>query len=194
MSRLGWLNLLLVVVLLALVGAHAAIPSDPTRRNLQFFPNMVDSLAHEAQAPVPALDPDREFDLRPPEGAVARGYLPLRYEATPEDAVRAGRDLALPDSNDEAGSAERGAFVYATFCTTCHGPGGEGDGPVTRKGVPPPPSLLLPHARDLPDGQVYHIITFGQGNMAGYGPQVGRADRWEAVRYIRGLQEAGSQP
>ena len=194
MTRLGWLNLWLVLVLLVLVAAHAAIPADPTRRNLQFFPNMVESLAHEAQAMPPALDPDRRIDLRPPVGAVARGYIPLRYEATPEDAARAGRELTLPVTAVDSGSAERGAFVYATFCSPCHGPGGEGDGPVTRKGVPPPPSLLLPHARDLPDGQMFHIITFGQGNMAAYGPQVGRPDRWEAVRHIRGLQEAGSRP
>ena len=119
----------------------------------------------------------------------------MRYEATPEDAVRAGVELTLPVGNDEeTGGTERGAFVYATFCGTCHGPGGEGDGPVTRKGVPPPPSLLLAHARDLPDGQLFHIITFGQGNMAAYGSQVGRADRWEAVRHIRLLQETGAQP
>ncbi|MBD3869383.1 MAG: cytochrome c [Acidobacteria bacterium] len=194
MSRLGWLNLLLALLLLGLVAAHGAIPSDPTRRNLQYFPNMVNSLAHEAQAAPPVLDPDRNIDLRPPEGAVARGHLPLGYEATPEEATRAGLELSLPDMEDDADSDERGAFVYTTFCATCHGPGGEGDGPVTRKGVPPPPSLLLEHSRDLPDGQMFHIITFGQGNMAAYGPQVGRADRWEAVRHIRRLQEAGSTP
>ncbi len=186
------LNLVLFVVLAVLVAAHWAMPSDPTQRNFHFFPNMVDSLAHEAQAPAPVLASGFQLDLQPPAGSVARGYLPLLYEATPEDALRAGAELQSPNAADDAAAVERGRFVFATFCATCHGPAGEGDGPVTRRGVPPPPSLLLPHALELADGQLYHISTFGQGNMAGYASQVGRDDRWHAVSFIRTLQAAAT--
>ncbi len=211
MSPATRVNVALALLLGLIVAAHWAVPSAPTQRNFHFFPDMVDSLAHEAQAPAPLLATGLAVDLRPPEGSVARGYLPLLYEATPEGAARAGIELRGPYSAGgamaegdtatnntvaadaaaaEAAAVERGGFVFATFCTTCHGAGGEGDGPVTQRGVPPPPSLLLPHALELADGQMYHITTFGQGNMAGYASQVERADRWNVISYIRTLQAA----
>ncbi len=188
MSPSARVNVALALLLGLIVAAHWAVPPSPTQRNFHFFPDMVNSPAHEAQAPAP-LFAGGTVDLRPPEGSVARGYLPLLYEATPEDAARAGAELRSPHGDAAvAGAVERGGFVFATFCVTCHGAGGEGDGPVTLRGVPPPPSLLLPHAMELADGQMYHITTFGQGNMAGYASQVGRADRWNVISYIRTLQ------
>lgn len=181
------INLVLAVVLAVLIGLSWAIPSDPTRRSIRYFPDMADSLALESQA-APATDVT--VDLRPPEGSIARGYLPFNYEATPEDAVRAGLELINPLPAGDLTVAERGAVLFSTFCTPCHGPGGNGDGPVTARGVPPPPSLHLPHALDLPDGQIYHIITFGQKNMASYASQIDRLDRWRLVRTIREMQAA----
>ncbi len=195
MSTATRVNVVLAVLLGLIIAAHWVLPSAPTQRNFHFFPDMVDSLAHEAQAPAPRLASGMAVDLRPPEGSVARGYLPLTYEATPEDAARAGAELQSPHPADDAGAVERGGFVYATFCATCHGAGGEGDGPMTQRGVPPPPSLLLPHAVELADGQMYHLITLGQGNMAGYAAQVERMDRWNVISYIRTLQTSvGAQP
>jgi mono/diheme cytochrome c family protein len=193
MNRLGWLNLLLAILLLVLAAVHLAIPSDPEKRNFQYFPNLVNSVAHEAQAPVPVFEDGRKIDLRPPVGSVARGYMPQRYEATPEDAIRAGLDLKNPVLADDVAALERGAFVFTTFCATCHGPGMQGDGTVTKKGVPPPPSLFLQHALDLKDGQIWHIITYGQANMAGYASQVDRDDRWKVVSWIRQEQAAEVQ-
>ena len=87
----------------------------------------------------------------------------------------------------------RGGEVFNTFCSVCHGAGGHGDGNVVKRGVPPPPSLLLEHATQMADGQMYHVVTLGQGNMASYASQVVREDRWLAIRHIRKLQEAASQ-
>lgn len=180
-------NLCFAAVLAVLIGLHWAVPSDPTLRSIRYFPDMADSIALESQAPPVA---DMSIDLRPPEGSIARGFLPLNYEATPEDAVRAGLELVNPMAADDQTVGERGAALFATFCTPCHGPNGNGDGPVTLKGVPPPPSLHLAHALDLPDGQIFHIITHGQKNMASYAAQVERLDRWRLVGTIRSLQQA----
>jgi len=58
---------------------------------------------------------------------------------------------------------------------------------VTRK-FPRPPSLTAEHARGLPDGRLFHIISFGQGVMPAYGQQVAQRDRWMIERYVRQLQ------
>jgi len=128
---------------------------------------------------------------------VAIGFTPLDYPATPEGARRAGVELSNPFTAEDAEALARGAEVFATFCAVCHGVGGAGDGPVTRRGVPPPPSLLAENAMALPDGHIYHIISLGQGNMAGYASQVSRDDRWRAIKHVRRLQaeaQAAGEP
>ena len=46
----------------------------------------------------------------------------------------------------------------------------------------------------MPDGQMFHVLTFGQGNMAAYAAQVERDDRWRVIAYIRQLQGQAAAP
>ncbi len=87
----------------------------------------------------------------------------------------------------------RGAAVFANYCALCHGGTGLGDGPVTKSGFPAPPSLLGDSARRMPDGRIFHIITFGQGNMPGHAAQIPREDRWKAALHVRELQKAAAK-
>jgi mono/diheme cytochrome c family protein len=182
------LNVALLVALLGLLGLHALLRRDPTRPNVEVLPEMVRSPAYRSYSPSPAF-PDGKTLQVPPEGTVPRSYLPLHYKATPEDALRAGRELKNPFSGKDARAARRGAFVYANYCQVCHGREGKGDGPVTRRGVPPPPPLLAEKARKMADGQAFHVLTYGQGNMASYAGQLSRSDRWRAILHVRVLQK-----
>lgn len=190
------LNLLLVLVLAALIGVHWLVLPDPSRRNVEFLPDMVISVPRDAQTPGPVLADGTRVDFRPPPGSIVRGLEPFPYAATPEGARLAGEELLMPTwSEQELNDVdERGAFVFNTFCAICHGAAGHGDGPATKKGVPPPPSFLADKALNMRDGQMYHVITLGQGNMASYASQVERADRWKAIRYIRKLQQPPPEP
>jgi mono/diheme cytochrome c family protein len=186
MSRL-LLNLALALLLLLLGGAHVALRDDPGQPGLELFPEMAHSPRANAFSSS-AVFADGMTLRSPPPGTVARGHAPLGFAAGPEEAERAGRELLPPGDLVDPGRESRGAEVYTTFCQPCHGAGGAGDGPVTRRGVPPPPSLLAEHALAMPDGRVYHVVTSGQGNMPGYAPQISREDRWNAVSYLRWLQ------
>jgi mono/diheme cytochrome c family protein len=51
--------------------------------------------------------------------------------------------------------------------------------------------LVSPVVRDMPDGRLFHIATFGgPTKMKGYGDLLSREDRWQVVLYIRELQKA----
>lgn len=45
--------------------------------------------------------------------------------------------LLLPSAAAAAGDAAAGKETYQTFCVTCHGPGGKGDGPAAPKDPAP---------------------------------------------------------
>ncbi|MDP7034028.1 MAG: cytochrome c [Planctomycetota bacterium] len=188
-------NLSLIVALGFLVLFNGLARFDPHRRNYQFMPEMVYSKAAESFTPNPVLP--RGMTQQPPvPGTIPRGMKPLHYEKTPEDALRAGRELKNPllsDGSDLSESQIRGREVFNIFCAPCHGSGALGDGSVTRRGYPAPPSLLSDTSRQMADGQFFHILTYGQGNMGSYAPQISRTDRWKVILHIRALQEQAQE-
>jgi mono/diheme cytochrome c family protein len=42
----------------------------------------------------------------------------------------------------------------------------------------------------MPDGQLFHTITYGVRNMPSYGKQIPEEDRWAIVAYLRALQRS----
>lgn len=183
-------NALLLLALVGLLSLNWVLRSDPAKRNFDFLPNMVQSVPYDSFAANPNFA-DGKTLREPVPGTIIRGQLPLHYAATPADAVRAGRELINPVARNKA-ALSRGAVVYANYCETCHGPAGKGDGRVAQRGFPAPPSMLAPKAMQMADGQMFHVLTYGQGNMPSYAAQIERADRWAVVAYVRTLQQAGT--
>ena len=184
-------TLMMVLLLIWGLGSwwlSSAFRTDPNERSPDFLMNMAHSPAYEAQGPNGNFQDGR--NLRTPvAGTIPRGFLPFPYEATEADAKQAGEDLTNPFPADPV-HLERGRRAYEIYCTVCHGTGGAGDGVVTKRGVPPPPSLLLENARKMKDGEMYHIITLGRINMPPHGAQITRDDRWKAILHVRKMQEA----
>lgn len=183
----GGVNLALAIGFAAIVSAYVSIDADPTVPNWEFLPNMVRSVPADSFAPAPLLAGGQTLQP-PPPGTIPRGLPTLHYAATPEDALRAGVELANPFTVDDAEALTRGGAVFSNFCAVCHGGGGLGDGPVTLRGVAPPPSFMAENALKLRDGQMFHILTYGQKNMPSYAGQVSREDRWKAILHVRLLQ------
>lgn len=186
-----------VVILIVLAAAIIWIDGlflgqQPDKRNYVVFPNMYESAAYETQSPNPNF-PDGKTEQPPVPGTIPWNEMPLHYTATDSGAVRAGKELHMPFDSLTAQDLERGRTVFGNFCTPCHGTGGEGDGPVAQHGYPPPPSLLQANAVNLPDGRIFHILTYGQKNMPGYARQISRTDRWKTVAFVRQLQRQSPQ-
>ena len=83
---------------------------------------------------------------------------------------------------------DRGEERYKVFCSVCHGPLGNGDGMIVRRGFPKPPTYNDDRLRNAPVGHFFDVITNGQGRMNSYASQIPVADRWAIVAYIRALQ------
>ena len=185
-------NALLLFVLLVAVGGILASRRDTAMTNYEFLPDMAHSPRYNAFSPNPNLPAG--MPLQPPiSGTIPRGFLPLHYQATLEDSLRAGEELKNPFSYDDGRALDRGMFVYVNFCQTCHGPLGLGDGTVTQRGFPAPLSLIAPDAVGIKDGQIFHIVTYGQKNMVSYAAQISREDRWKVILYMRSLQKQAAE-
>lgn len=190
-----FVNTVLLIFFLALIALNWAVRGDRDRPHFEFLPEMVRSVAAESFAPNTVFADGKTLQA-PPAGTIRRGLLPLHYQATEKDAKRAGEELINPYTLDDKSALDRGAFVYANFCQACHGATGAGDGPVVRRGYPPPPAN--PPLRK--DGEAFHIVTYGRANMPSHAAQLSREDRWKVILYIRWMNQqataksGGGQP
>jgi cytochrome c5 len=82
----------------------------------------------------------------------------------------------------------RGRERYEIFCAMCHGPVGQGDGMIVRRGYRQPPSYHEDRLRRAPVGYFFRVMTEGFGAMPPYKSQVPVQDRWAITAYIRALQ------
>lgn len=170
---------------------------------------------YEALEPGPAF-PDGRSARTPPSGSLAaltggfaessggrRGVAPAPSMKSgplypligdPEDgggAVTAAPDLPVPVTRTTYG---RGRERFEIYCAPCHGPVGDGDGMVARRGYPAPPSYHTDRLRWAPDQYLYDVITQGYGAMYSYADRLGPDDRWAVVAYIRALQLSQHAP
>jgi len=187
-SPVTFRQLRIAILLVMVLAAGWAYHHGPDSRGYEFIPDMAHSLAYDAYSTNPIFRDGKTLQA-PVPGTIAVGAaLPFRYAATPQDAERAGRELHNPFPASHA-VLVRGQQVYTTFCAVCHGVRGAGDGPViqTRK-FPNPPSYTDRRLLDMPDGQMFHVITRGTELMPSYAGQISAEDRWKAIHYIRLLQ------
>lgn len=133
-----------------------------------------DELLNPFQTAIEATTSSEIAETSPPPAAGATA----KIQETP--AAVAKRELAA--------SAARGADIFRVHCAACHGASGKGDGLVAQRGFPPPPPLPTGKSLQMKDGQLFHILTWGQGSMGPMASQVTREQRWDAVNFVRTLQ------
>ncbi|OLE83289.1 MAG: hypothetical protein AUF76_06850 [Acidobacteria bacterium 13_1_20CM_2_65_9] len=177
--------------LVILCAAASACGPARDKRGLEYTHDMTYSLAYDSFAPNPVTRDGLTLQ-RPVRGTIPRGYLPLHYSATIEDAERAGRDLQNPVPRT-ARSAAEGQALFESHCAVCHGNQGAGDGPLVPK-IPNPPAYTSARVQRMPVGRIFHVMTFGSGRMASYASQLAAHDRWLIAAHVQRLQNRAEQP
>jgi mono/diheme cytochrome c family protein len=93
----------------------------------------------------------------------------------------------IPESvNDKL--LDRGQQRYTIYCQPCHDARGDGKGILYQRGNVPTASFHQEKILKYPDGQIFDIMTNGQGLMPSYRWPIPAADRWAIIAYIRELQ------
>ena len=145
-----------------------------------FFTNGLSS-----QMPVPGTIA-RSVALQTAAGAV------FPYEDAPVNTGRLSGTTNFVENNPLAVNAEllrRGQQRFTINCTPCHGQLADGNGITKKLGVMPTVANL--HDKrivELPDGEIFYVITHGRNTMGAYGPNITVGDRWAIVAYLRALQ------
>jgi hypothetical protein len=126
-----------------------------------------------------------EFGMRTPvEGTVAKGFMPYPFMGVDTPKVYLSNPL-LPTKE----VLKLGQRKFLTFCSPCHGNLAEGNSRLQGQ-FPNGPTFHSNAVINMPDGQIYHIITNGRNVMPSYASQITRKERWAIINYIRVLQRA----
>ena len=119
--------------------------------------------------------------------------LPYAFAQTVDDYERAGLELTSPLLTNQA-NIEAGQKVYVAMCTQCHGTEGKGDGALSRNGHIAGIPSYADKLKELPEGKMYHTLTWGKGLMGSHASQLSQRQRWEVIEYIKVLQQGGEMP
>ncbi len=98
--------------------------------------------------------------------------------------------LANPVPADEV-SLQRGALLFDTNCSVCHGEAGQGDGPMLDfwlEGARRPANLSEARFDQYPDAGLYRVITQGIGAMPPLRENVTERQVWDIINHVRTLQ------
>lgn len=179
----------LLVLSLALGGCVRGCTS--SRPPIHLNPNMDDQPKATALAASDFFY-DGKAMRQPIAGTVAREDVvePGVFE-TGRDGGDGGFATAVPAAAGEAFAqplALRGAERYGIYCAPCHGAGGDGQGMLFTRSQVTSADLRIARLREMPDGQLFDVISNGFGLMPPYRAQIAPADRWAIVAFVRQLQ------
>jgi hypothetical protein len=123
----------------------------------------------------------------PVPGTVARGQL---HDDVPFYSGRnvAGEFLAASPVSQSDALLDRGLERFTIYCQPCHDRKGTGKGILFERGGVPTPSFHQERIRELPDGEIFDVITNGKGLMKPYRYPVPAEDRWAIIAHLRRLQ------
>lgn len=163
MARTTIWVLLLLALVLAGCGGDEAEPAD-------------------ALSTAPASDSTGMRGMGPGSGMMDR------HHATVPEAY-AGVTNPIPASTESLAAGEE---IYTTYCATCHGDGGMGDGPAGQN-LDPPAAPIAHTSQMLGDDYLFWRISEG-GAMAPFnsampawkGPLT-EEERWHVINYVRAL-------
>lgn len=180
------------VALLAL--SLAACQGSGDKPNIELIQDMMVSPALKAQK-YDEDSPNHAAMRVPPENTVPVAFVPYKYAKDIDGAIK---ELKNPMPAELAqNDMFQGTRMFETNCAVCHGHHGEGGeasgSTVAALMALKPPSLLSDKIRGTTDGQIYHIITMGQGTMGPYASHVPQKYRWQLVSYIRHLQKTANK-
>ena len=111
-----------------------------------------------------------------------QGSVPL--DARPEFADRDEAEGLKEAFASDAASVARGQTLFHERCVSCHGPTGNGGGPVGRF-FPPAPDLSYPGIQAHPDGYLYATIVLGGRAMPIMREGLSQTDLWDLVHFVR---------
>lgn len=166
---------------------------DKRRPGRTYMPDMQYFRSYQAYATNNLKKDGVNYLPYPVEGTIRRGDL-FPY-TLPNDStgyrLSAQVKNPLPPLTDA--QLKEAGRLFNVNCAICHGEKMDAQGPLSTGGkVPAVANLTTKTYVDMPEGTMFHAITYGKGNMGSYASQLTREERWMVVEYVKRTQLANA--
>jgi len=177
----------------------AACTKDPNSPGYEYMPDMYRSGAVEAY--VDYHHPDELSAKTPPDGTIpysadpskAIFNIPYPYPNTAQGYEDAGMYLKNPIPYSKE-VVEEGKVIYTKMCMHCHGEKGDGQGQIAKNGKFDGIPNYAGGLKTLPEGKMFHTITYGKNMMGSHAGQLNQEERWKVIFWVKALQNGGTYP
>lgn len=179
------------------IAASAMMSSCVSRGNnvgWEYAPDMYYSKGYEPYSQVDSnkVNPYGMNMREPVPGTVAIGKLDYQYALENNgDGYEASVTLQAP--SNVSLSDGQGKYLFEIYCLPCHGKLGNNDGEVFKKVPTLKPAAWKAYTdlyiRELPDGKIYHTLTYGKNNMGSHASVLSPTDRWKVIAYVKLLSK-----
>ncbi|MEO8719572.1 MAG: cytochrome c [Ginsengibacter sp.] len=151
-----------------------------------YMPDMAYSRAYEAYAPNGLAKEDINYVPYPVDGTIRRGDLFPYPLANDSNGYKMSAEIKDPLPPLNAADMKEAGRLFNINCAICHGAGMDAQGPLATGGkVPAVANLTLAQYVTMPEGTMFHSITYGKGNMGSYASQLTREQRWMVIKYVK---------
>lgn len=175
-----------VIFILAITFISCKDKREPGR---VYMPDMAYSRAYKAYAPNNLKQEGINYVNYPVDGTIKRGDLfafTLPNDSTGYNMAAQIKNPLPPLDSNQMLEAQR---LFNINCAICHGANMDAQGPMATSGkVGGIANLKLDQYVKKPEGQMFHAITYGKGNMGSYASQLDKKQRWMVIAYVKSEQ------
>ena len=186
MKKIKFIIVFVLIALLPAVFESCDSKRDPGKI---YMPDMTYSRAYEAYAPNNLKNENINYIPYPVEGTIRRGDLfpyTLPNDSNGYKMSAEVKDPLPPLDTIQMAEAQR---LFNINCAICHGPNMDAQGPLSTGGkIPAVANLTLAQYVKMPEGTMFHSITYGKNNMGSYAAQLSRMQRWMVIQYVKSKQ------
>ena len=179
-----------VLVLSFIIAITATVISCNGKRHpgRVYMPDMAYSRAYETYAPYDQLAKEGiNYKNYPVEGTIRRGDL-FQYTGTNDSAgYTNSANVKDPLPQLDSIGLKEAQRLFNINCAICHGANMDAQGPIAAK-IGAVANLKVKPKVDIPEGTIFHVLTYGKNNMGSYASQLDRRQRWMVAQYVKSEQ------
>ena len=182
----------ILIAIVAILGTTVLFQSCDSKREpgKTYMPDMAYSRAYEAYAPNNLSKENINYVGAPVEGTIRRGDLFPDYLTNDSAGYAMSAQVKNPLPPITADQLKEAERLFNINCAICHGAKMDAQGPLSTTGkVPAVANLTTALYVAMPEGTMFHSITYGKNNMGSYAPQLSREQRWRIVQYVKAVQQ-----
>ncbi len=178
------INYLFIITMIVITISSCGNKREPSR---VYMPDMAYSRAYEAYAPNDLKQKGINYINYPVDGTIRRGDLFAYTMANDSGGYKMAASVKDPLPRLDSIQMLEAQRLFMINCAICHGPNMDAQGPLAGK-VGGIANLKLPQYVAEPEGQMFHVATYGKGNMGSYASQLDKKQRWMVIQYIKSEQ------